>query len=1110
MSQLDNASDLPHPITAQGQLVPVHATGQDPQFDTVDRFQALEPGHYWVAQKDAKHVQAGDTHLLMEIVEFEDKVHSVVVRSHPRAGTGHFKMLIGDFLDVFIPNPQGEEVRQREQQAVMSEVSDLQNELMQTQMSPQLLLEAASEKIEEGMENLERERTRSAEEREAKTSTREKDLAKVHRRAARRSAVKGNPLVAPKIVMASEVGALIGAGINEQGITEFSLMAERQAVIARAQGDWLQEKTKEISKKLEELGPFIAERSAVAIARTAGAVKLAERIGRGIQSLDLYVGKGVHVFDIKSGSDAPSSEPLTLIQGKRYAEEELAVWADVESTFDFRDREMFFKALAEDDGLLNQLMPFPRCVVSMAMTRRQKDYGDDLRAMLANYNAENAKFFLLIRNGSNVHAVYSDSPSHEFVPNLFPTRDDLDEPFRGRDGERISIRDVEFGESARRFDNMDVVYRRLLILLCGLDHRLGLLGRFYPEAEQMRFMSLDFQARYMRFVADQDAEHWMLGDELPDLAKWFETKNNMLQSGSRVFVLGNSISASKACPALERSSASLMSASTEFHRPFIAHKESGRLAVTLPTRSYRVERDTVSCFLSGSENHLFEGAWWLCVDAVGLDEVRRYRHSRVYRAMGIGYLRLFRRLETYLELEAAQESEARAYLLGAAVEFGGMTHEQATDALDVAVRNWRAAHRGAALPSVDDKSGLNEVLELMVPEGYLPPAVATMLTSYLDESGAAPLLLTRSGRSKLVLYVVATEEDRSPYPDVLTWGWVKRITLDVGKRKLKDAGATLVWLRTVLPASEVELRRWSGLDAWLNEKEEPISLRRYSQLLPLLRGSAEWSSTLRAGPGAGIPDDLFARVYDSMEEANWRQADRSNKTINVIITIPIAAYSEDGRTLKLTYMQAYAASVLCTYGTREQAAGVRAQFGRSEAQKKKLNAAAAWYMASVSAEKFLSHDTAAITGLKDPQTDPDWRKHHVQVNRKRGTVSFFGGTRGKVKGGGPCLTRSDTLLSHDRALAQLNGTAPVFLSREFYRRLESQAKDLTRWSYDHRNESEEEREARLKTKRKEILAKRYTHAYKAALSPLVWSSESGRPCANALFVAPLLALKKAH
>jgi hypothetical protein len=1103
MSQNDNASYTPRP-SSQGALVPVSSAVGDPHVDTVDRFQALEPGHYWVAQKDAKHVVAGDTHLLMEIVEFEDKVHSVVVRSHPRTGTGQFKMMIGDFLDVFIPDPVGEAVRQREQQAVMSEVTNLQNELMQTQMSPQLLLEAASEKIEEGMEKLQRDRDRAANERETKTSNRDKDLAKVHRRAARRAEAKGNPLVAPKIVMASEVGSLISAGINEQGINEFSLMAERQAVIAQAQGDWLQEKTKEISKTLEKLSPYIAERSAVAIARTAGAVKLAERIGRGIQSLDLYVGKGVTVYDIKSGPDAPASEPLTLVQGKRFAEEELAVWADVDATFDFRDRETFFKALAEDDGLLNQLLPYPRCVVSMAMTRRAKDYGDDLKAALADYNGANARFFLLVRNGSNVHAVYSDSPSHEFVPNLFPTRDDLDAPFRGRDGERISIRDVEFGESARRFDDMDVVYRRLLILLCGLDHRLGLLGRFYPEQEQMRFMSLDFQAQYMRFIADQDDAHWMLGDELPDLADWFATKNNMLQSGSRVFVLGNSIGAQKACPTLERSSSSLHSASREFEHPFLAHKETGRLAVTLPLRSYRGERDTATCFLTGTENRLFDGAWWLCVDAVGLDEVRRYRHSRVYRAMGIGYLRLFRRVEAYLAGEAALEASAREYLLGAAVEFGGMTRQQASDALDGAVRNWRAARRGAALPGAEDKAGLNEVLDLMVPEGYLPAAVDAMLSVYLEGCGTAPLLLTRSGKSKLVLYVVASEEDRSPYPDVLTWGWVKRITLDVGKRKLKEAGSTLVWLKTVLPASEVELRRWPGLDAWLNAKDEPISLRRYSQLLPLLRGSAEWDSTLRAGPGAGIPDDLFARLYESMDQADWRQADRSNRTVNFIVTIPIAAYSEDGRTLKMTYMEAYAASVLCTYGTAAQAARTRAQFGRSPSQKSKLSAAPKWLMATVVAEKLYAHDAAGHTGLNEPDYAPAWRKHHVKVNRKLGDISFFGVNRKKTKGdGGPYLSQMDTLLSHDRALAQLTGSAPVFLSREFYRRLDEKVTHLKRWGSGTRDESDAERDLRLKAELKNVRSARYVHAFKVALSPLVWSEKSGRPCANALFVAPL-------
>jgi hypothetical protein len=446
--------------TSSTDLVPIaigasHDDVHEGEFESIERFQALEPGHYWTAQKDGgEYAPMGETLLLMDITEFEGQVHSVTLRVHPRHGSirGRFDMLVHEFLDVFLPCPDGEAVRQREQQEVMQEVSELQNELMRTSNDQQLLLEAVREDVEEGIKELEREEAAAAQRDTTETVERSRNLAKTHRRAARRSAAKGNPLVAPKIAMASEVGSLIDNGINEQGVAELKKMASRQAVVARAQAKWMEAQTKGIVRTMEKLQPYLEERSAVALARTSGAVKMVERIKRGIESLDLYTGRNVDVFDIRTGVDAPSSEPLTIVQGKRYAEEEFAVWADVDASFDWQNKKQFFEALGESDDLLNQVFPTRRCVVSMAMTRRTLEYKDPLANLI--YNLQNHLVFLLVRNGDNVHVVYSGSPSHEGARRLFPTKDEMEQPFVGMDGKRLSIRDVEFGEASKQFEQL--------------------------------------------------------------------------------------------------------------------------------------------------------------------------------------------------------------------------------------------------------------------------------------------------------------------------------------------------------------------------------------------------------------------------------------------------------------------------------------------------------------------------------------------------------------------------------------------------------------------------------------------------------------------------------
>lgn len=1108
MSMLHNAPSQASTSATDGQLaLKTQPCPQEGEFQKMERFQALEPGYYWTAQKDGcEYASKGDTLLLMDVTEFDGKVHSVTLRMHPRFGplNSTFDLLVEDFLDVFTPNPDGEKVRDAEQQAVITRVAEMQSELARTSSDQQLLLAAVKDDVEADLAALEREKAQQAEAEQRANSEKAKNIAKTHRRAARRSAAKGNPLTVKKISVATDVGGLIDGGINEEGVAELRDLAGRQAVVARAQANWLTKQTKAIAQTLESLTPYIHERSAVAIARTSGAVKMVERIKKGIESLDLYTGRGVEVYDLKTGVDAPTSEPLTVVQGKRYAEEEFAVWADVTADFDFRNKEQFFTALGSDDNLLNLVLPTKRCVVSMAMTRHERQYSDPLASLV--YNMQNALVFLLVRNGDNVHVVYSSSPSHEGAARLFPSKNEMDRPFVGIDGKRLALRDVEFGQAAKDFDNMALIYKRFLILLCGLDHRLKLFGDFYPQEQQMQFMEAGFQESYFRFLADDDSD-WILGDGLAPLETWWQEKNRMLQSGSRVFML-NSAGISKAAPEISRRHF-LSPTESQFQSPFVVLKESGELAVSLQARdphSNRGHVENVNCFLRVGDNSPHELAWWICIDDVSAEEVNRFRHSRVNRSMGVSYLRLFRRLEDYLGREAETEREARAYLLQAAVEFGGLTPEQARAGLGNAVRNWRAARRGAPLPTIEDKAVLNDVLTLMVPAGHMTPELQAMLDDYLGSSEVTPLLLTRSGKAKLMLYVLADEEDRKPYPDVLTWRWVKRISLEPGKTKLKGGAATLIWLSKVLPASEVEVRRWDGLDAWLNEKDEPISLRKYGTIPALLEGSKEWEPVLRAGPGAGIPEDLFSRVYSETVSLNLRN--RSRYTIDVIHAVPIGVFSKDGHKLEMVYMRAYAASVLWGYGNAEQRKLVESNLGRSSAQRAKLQVPE-WRLTTSASDKFAAHDVPPGETIPKNDWNPDFKNRRVRVNCKLDGIQRARiHSRRNSKESGPCLSEESVELSLNRALGELLGTDTRWLRATHNKDLRKRAAEVANFPWRHseryRELKGEDRAAAMKAERKAILATPYVHPYRAQLSPLVWSAEKGRPVANATFVAPLL------
>lgn len=1094
-------------VAASG-LVPVDGPSCVHDDDLVRSEQVLEPGYYWTAKRDVEalrpEILAGDTLLLVDLTDFEDKLHSVTLLYHPRNGEGRYTILIDEFIADFDPCRDGDGIRAAEQQQILDRVNELQRELVETQMNPQRMLEAVQPVVDEGAARREREDTKNHRKQEESRRERERNLSKIHRRAARRSAAKGNPLALPKVAVGTNVSQLLTAGIDEGGVIQLRDIADRQLVLAQAQANWLTAKTEQIGKTLKQLAPYASEKAAVALARSSDALKRAAKIKQGIESLDLYTGKGVDVFEVRSGPEAPSHVPLMIVQGKRFMEEELAARADVHDGFDWRDQKQFFAELAVNAELLEQVFPSQRCVVSMAVTRSTRRYEDPWSAMI--HNLQNQLVFLLVRNGGMVHVVYSATPSHEAADRLFPTRDGLGELFRGVDGSTITLRDVEFGEASKRFDDLALHYRRFLILLCGLDHRERLLGTFYPPDEQIRFMTSDFQSRFMRFYADDEVSN-LLDDGMPPVSGWMREKNKMVQSGSRVFVT-NSTGAASSSPEVRRRHG-LKFRERQFDAPVLATQEGHRFLVTLETHDTweRGSAPNVKCYLDAESSDGELSTWWLCLDGVKASEIQRYLASRRNWAMGVGYLRLFRRLVVYLTAEAETEAAARDYLMTQATTHGGMPVDVAADALDVAVRNWRAARRGAPLPGLDRIPELNDVLSLMAPPGYIPPAIRALVESFVsgqDVAGAGrePLLLTRAGPTRYVLYTSASAVDRAAYPDVLHWGWVRRVVLEPTKtaKRLRQVSEGFDWLGAVLPASEVEVRRWeAALPAWQNKEPEPIKLRKYAEIKEnLLAAATVWESVLRAGPGVGVPDELFQVLLGKCRRLQLRE---QRHIAYLSVAIPVAVYGS-GRKMTVVYMSARAEKLLHVYGSAEQREVVEKQFAARFADRAKgmkiLKSPLRWNVTPSDATLDGSHTDVHKGGIAGwTMEGRSWMKIAVKVNhpRSRGKPD----RPGKKGNGKPSTHNAYITLGLNRAFDELAGVGPI-LRRRFYEDNRERAVRDTRAPFTSYGNDPDG--SKGKAERARILGLRYT-VTASLLSELVWSPARGRSVAQSVFDGPL-------
>lgn len=854
--------------------------------DDLEQFehhQSLAPGYYWRAARDLparrddrqqvrRDIPAGEVLLLVEVALFDGVEHTVVLQYHPRHGEGQHRLLVEDFLAAFRPELDGEQVRQQEIAAIHGDVASLQEEITRGQVDPTVMAPAIEAGLREWLAH------QAEDDAEGEEGV---------------GAAPENAVAIQGASFRTDVGFALDNRLSPADTRAMYQIAEREAKIAQLRADWLTERTTAIAEKLEALAPFYAEKSAVALARISGIRQQADEIMKGIASLDLYTGKNVTVETLREGAGAEAAAPLTLMQRKLIVEEELAAWAPVGEDFDFHDLERFDEAVAANADLRDQLLPTERCVVAMAIRRQDLDYGDAFANQAK--NRLNRQMFLLIRNGDNLYRVYSGEPTHEAAPRLFPASDEFEGLFRGVDGSRITYRDIQFAKQASRVEDLSLHYRRLLILLCGLDHRLQLFGAFYPAEEASQFITLGFQQRHLRFLADEEDER-LLGEGRPAVAEWIASRNAYLRSGSRVLCLHRDLLTPETAPAVLKDSPGGRFVDHLAHplapsETLIAYREGAELCVSVPVvrdtwRDVRNEEFNARVSLTKAlADSLRPGV--LCLDAVTAADLEWYIHDRSSRIRHITYMRLFKQAAEALRAEEAAEREVRDYLRQSALE-AGLADVTTVDAkITESVWAWRADRRGAPLPAVGDKKALTGLLDhLFAQDEQVSQQLVARAEAYAHEQGLTPLKVALNGRSSLSLYVEVPPEERSDR--LVTWGWVRRLRMKPLKTKLQVTSSRLVWLGEEADASEKVLKEWPALEGWRQTHAEPVKPKAIDQYCEVVRLSLPGACELFTGEGQGIPEPAFERLLDDMETV---MRGGGKMVQDPGLAIPVAAYA---------------------------------------------------------------------------------------------------------------------------------------------------------------------------------------------------------------------------
>lgn len=804
----------------------------------------IQAGQYWQALVAVKNheIAKGDVLLVQSVRDVDKTAHTIILRPHPRwyaenpRCDAEIRFLAAEFFEKFIYCPGWKEIRMAELAEVQGRVSQLQLELADASRDPKVM----EEFVQKGLKKW-------AKEQKLLPGT-----------------LAALPDVTPNMALSTN--------LTTEKVETMKLGMAKVQQTAALQAEYIKDKVDEIGKTVQAMTPFYQEQAAAALATTEDVMTHVGKLMTGVQSLDLYVGKDVHVQTLRKGKSASEEEPLAIMQRKLFMDEELSAWADVEAEFDFESVDKFYKALAASPNLVKQIFATERCIVCVAVTERDLDYGNAWEN--AQKKEINKRVFLLVRDGENLHVIHSPVESHMKSPRLFPSAKDVEDIFREHrwfnedEGKLITFNDVKYTDKLSDHEALAVHYKRFLILLAGLDHRENLFGTFYEGPKDMKFISMEFQQKHMRFIYDDDAAHMLPEEKRPDFMDWAAEKNAYLQSGSRVICKWNDVGNSDTAPAIYKPASyrSTSDRDRQMATPLnnfdvvIAFRDGKDIFAKCAVERYAYSSGEEKKFdakvnLSKYKRWGSYSVGFLCLDAVKADELEYYVYNRTNRRNFLSYIRLFKIAVAHLREEEKAEVTTRTKLRKALRE-GGI--ENRNDAIDKAVIAWRAAHRGEALARASDAVEFPRLLNHIwsITQGDQTWKEAE---TWAEKQGLTPLRLAQSGKAQtLVLYC-------APLPDevddrLFPHAWVHAIGLIRTKNGLKQTSRT--WkLLAKNNASQTILRDWPEIETWADRYSPVIRFEEKHAAFERVKDFANQSTVLKP-----MLDSIWDVIYSQWSE----------------------------------------------------------------------------------------------------------------------------------------------------------------------------------------------------------------------------------------------------
>ena len=432
---------------------------------------------------------------------------------------------------------------------------------------------------------------------------------------------------------------------------------------------------------------------------------------------------------------------------------------------------------------------------------------------------ENQTMFLLVRDGERLSVVLSPEFWHQQTTRLFPSQDDVENKFKGIDGSQITYDDVDYTSSLKSHDALALKYKRLLVLLCGLDHNKRIFGDFYDGEPSLDFISLEFQEKYFKFIHDADGEGLIATSRPSSVDDWLKELNSEVTVGSRLLLIPYKVVDEDTLPSAfeKETNWHIINKTSPSMRYSMEKNKHGYYVGTVRTEKGRMVIDvTLSGFNAKYEDREFNSKFYvdemlksrssdgfINLDRLDSVDVEWYIRDRRSRAVNIEKIKLIKCAALYNKKMFAFEAPVRNALINALKEGNVAAGDEARILVNKAVAKWKCAH---------PKKDINEILRSPKAFNGLCDQMFALAGKIKDVKPDIEAAERNSGR-RLVRLSLLSDGSYCAYSEcnpsdvdneLMPFIWVNRTRYTLNKGDLKGAKSTFALMKKVANEETVQ------------------------------------------------------------------------------------------------------------------------------------------------------------------------------------------------------------------------------------------------------------------------------------------------------------------